>query len=131
VQIPDAMKRKQFLKGINQLCEEGAVQLFRQPNIGIEAPIVGTVGALQFEVLEYRLKHEYGVDVEINRLPYQMARWVADKNFDSRRLNAMGTMFVLDEDDLPVILFEESWALRSVEKLFPGLELLDISPATF
>lgn len=131
VQIPDAMKRKQFIKGINQLCEEGAVQLFKQPNIGIEAPIVGAVGALQFEVLEYRLKHEYGVDVEILKLPFQMARWVGDKNFDYRRLNTMGTMFVLDEDDHPVILFEENWALRSVEKLFPDLQLLDISPATF
>jgi peptide chain release factor 3 len=131
VQTPDAMKRKQFIKGINQLCEEGAVQLFKQPNIGIEAPIVGAVGALQFEVLEYRLKHEYGVDVQLIRLPYQMARWVGDKSFDSRKLSAMGTIFVLDEDDLPVILFEEKWALRSVEKLLPGLELLDISPATF
>ncbi|HWR55277.1 MAG TPA: peptide chain release factor 3 [Negativicutes bacterium] len=129
VQTPDAMKRKQFIKGIHQLCEEGAVQLFKQPNIGIEAPIVGAVGALQFEVLEYRLKNEYGVNVEILKLPYQMARWVADKNFDYRRLTTMGTMFVMDEDDQPVILFEESWALRSVEKLFPELALLEISPA--
>lgn len=131
VQTPDAMKRKQFIKGINQLCEEGAVQLFRQPNIGIEAPVVGVVGALQFEVLEYRLKNEYGVDVEIIRLPFQMARWVGDKSFDHRRLTTMGTMFVLDEDDYPVILFEENWALRSVEKLFPDLTLHDISPANF
>lgn len=131
VQTTDAMKRKQFIKGINQLCEEGAVQLFKQPNIGIEAPIVGAVGALQFEVLEYRLKHEYGVDVDILKLPYQMARWVGDKAFDYRRLTTMGTMFVLDEDDHPVILFEENWALRSVEKLFPDLALLEISPAAF
>jgi peptide chain release factor 3 len=131
VQTPDAMKRKQFIKGINQLCEEGAVQLFKQPNIGIEAPIVGAVGALQFDVLEYRLKHEYGVDVDIAKLPYQMARWVGDKKFDYRRLTTMGTMFVLDEDDHPVILLEENWALRSVEKLFPDIELLDISPAAF
>lgn len=131
VQTADAMKRKQFIKGINQLCEEGAVQLFRQPNIGIEAPIVGAVGALQFEVLEYRLKHEYGVDVDIFKLPFQMARWVGDRSFDHRRLTTMGTMFVLDEDDYPVILFEENWAFRSVEKLFPDLVLHDISPADF
>lgn len=131
VQIPDAMKRKQFVKGINQLCEEGAVQLFKQPNIGIEAPIIGAVGALQFEVLEYRLKHEYGVDVEIIKLPYQIARWISDKSFDPRRLSAMGTMFVQDEDDLPVILFEENWAIRSVEKLFPDIKLLDIAPTNF
>ena len=57
----DSMKRKQFLKGIEQLAEEGAIQLYKQPDIGTETYIIGVVGVLQLDVLEYRLKTEYGV----------------------------------------------------------------------
>lgn len=69
IRAKDSMKRKQFLKGMTQLAQEGAVQIYE--NLGsMESYIVGAVGQLQFEVLEYRLKHEYGVDLEMNRLPY-------------------------------------------------------------
>ena len=57
------MKRKQFLKGVNQLSQEGAIQTFKRPNIGREEMIAGVVGVLQMDVLEYRLKSEYGVTI--------------------------------------------------------------------
>ena len=76
VQAKDTMKRKQFVKGITQLTQEGAVQLFRQAGAGMESYIVGTVGNLQFEVLEYRLKNEYGVDIIMQMQPYEVARWL-------------------------------------------------------
>ena len=63
------MKRKQFIKGITQLSEEGAIQVFKEPDIGVEELVIGAVGELQFDVLEHRLKYEYGVDIRMQRLP--------------------------------------------------------------
>ena len=57
------MKRKQFIKGINQIAQEGAIQIFQEFNTGMEEIIVGVVGVLQFEVLTYRLQNEYNVEV--------------------------------------------------------------------
>ena len=59
----DTMKRKQFIKGINQIAQEGAIQIFQEFNTGMEEIIVGVVGVLQFEVLKYRLENEYNVDI--------------------------------------------------------------------
>ncbi len=111
----DSMKRKQFLKGIEQLSEEGAVQLYKQPDIGTETYVMGVVGVLQFEVLEYRLKSEYGVDILRTPLPYRLARWVksdAKPDFDYHDMTLTSTsMLVLDRDDEPVVLFESDWAI--------------------
>ena len=64
----DTMKRKQFVKGVTQIAQEGAIQVFKETHIGMEEIIVGVVGVLQFEVLEYRLKNEYNVDIKMDRL---------------------------------------------------------------
>ena len=61
----DTMKRKQFVKGINQIAQEGAIQIFQEFNTGMEEIIVGVVGVLQFEVLKYRLENEYNVDIRL------------------------------------------------------------------
>lgn len=114
VQPKDSMKRKQFLKGIEQLSQEGAVQLYKQPDIGTETYIMGVVGILQFDVLEYRLKGEYGVEIIRTPLPYRLARWVKSDvpEFDYHDLNLTSTsMLVLDRDDEPVVLFESEWAV--------------------
>ena len=105
----DSMKRKQFLKGMTQLAQEGAVQIFE--NLGsLESYIVGAVGELQFEVLEYRLKHEYGVDLEMNRLPYSVARWVQDNGHDYRNLkNIDSAMIVKDHRQRIVLLIANEW----------------------
>ena len=76
VERVDTMKRKQFEKGIMQIAQEGAIQIFHEPFTGVEEVIVGVVGVLQFEVLEYRLKTEYGVDVRRRAMPYELVRWV-------------------------------------------------------
>ena len=76
INIANALKRKQFIKGIQELQEEGAIHVFRDLNVGVEAPIIGVVGQLQFEVLEYRLREEYGVQVDIQHLPFEIVRWV-------------------------------------------------------
>ena len=114
VEPKDSMKRKQFLKGIEQLSQEGAVQLYKQPNIGTETYVMGVVGILQFDVLEYRLKSEYNVDIVRTGLPYRLARWAKSdvEGFDAKDLTLTSTsLLVLDRDDEPVVLFESEWAV--------------------
>lgn len=124
----DSMKRKQFLKGINQLSEEGAIQVFKQLDIGIEALVVGAVGALQFEVLEHRLKFEYGVDIKIQHLPFKHARWIAGEGTDPGKLNlTSSTMTAEDKDNRLVLLFENEWSIRWAEERNKELKLVDIA----
>jgi peptide chain release factor 3 len=114
VEPKDSMKRKQFLKGIEQLSQEGAVQLYKQPNIGTETYVMGVVGILQFDVLEYRLKSEYNVDIVRTALPYRLARWAKSdvEGFDPKEMTLTSTsLLVLDRDDEPVVLFESEWAV--------------------
>jgi peptide chain release factor 3 len=128
VMSTDTMKRKQFIKGINQLSEEGAIQVFKQIDIGVEALIIGTVGALQFEVLEYRLKNEYGVDLRIQHLPFKHARWIEGTEIDPRKLTlTSSTMIAEDEDGRYVLLFENEWSIRWAEEKNSSLKLSDIA----
>jgi peptide chain release factor 3 len=127
----DSMKRKQFLKGVDQLSEEGAIQLYKQPDIGTETYIMGVVGILQFEVLEHRLKNEYGVEILRTNLSYRHARWAIQKNpeqpIDLRKITITSTsLLVLDKDDAPVILFESEWGISWALERNPGLLLEDI-----
>lgn len=124
----DSMKRKQFVKGIDQLSEEGAIQVFRQADMGMEALVVGAVGALQFEVLEHRLKHEYGVDLRISHLSYKYARWLSDSVENAKKLNlTSSTMIAQDKEGRTVLLFENDWSIRWAEERNKGLELTDIA----
>ncbi len=129
----DSMKRKQFLKGIGQLSEEGAIQVFRQPDIGTETYVVGVVGVLQLEVLEHRLRSEYGVEIRQTRLPYRFARWIGPGPGgglpDWRHLSLSSTtLVVLDREEHPVLLFETEWAIQWALDRNRGLELLEILP---
>lgn len=81
------MKRKQFIKGVTQIAQEGAIQVFKELHIGMEEIIVGVVGVLQFEVLEFRLKSEYNVDIKMDRLPFRYVRWIENDNVDVDKLN--------------------------------------------
>ena len=80
----DTLKRKQFVKGITQIAQEGAIQMFHEPDSGMEEIIVGVVGVLQFEVLEYRLKNEYNVEIRREDLPYQYLRWIENDEEDRK-----------------------------------------------
>ena len=127
VQAKDTMKRKQFVKGIEQLTQEGAIQLFQQAGAGMESYIVGTVGTLQFEVLEYRLKNEYNVDIEMQMQPYEVARWMAWE--DGREVTPASLkgadrgMFVYDRHENPVLLVSNEWALGWITDNNPDLIL--------
>lgn len=124
----DSMKRKQFIKGINQIAEEGAIQVFRQLHIGTEELIIGVVGVLQFEVLEYRLKNEYRVDIQMQQLPYKNIRWVEMEDFDPDKFKTTtDTLIVEDDEENPVLLFQNEWSIQRVEDRNPDAVLKDVS----
>ncbi|EHQ88733.1 peptide chain release factor 3 [Desulfosporosinus youngiae] len=110
INIANALKRKQFIKGIQELQEEGAIHVFRDLHIGVEAPIIGVVGQLQFEVLEYRLREEYGVHVNIQHLPFEIVRWVKkdEKTIKLLTESSMSTV-VVDKDENYAVLLLDEW----------------------
>ena len=120
----DTMKRKQFVKGINQIAQEGAIQMFKEPGTGMEDIIVGVVGVLQFEVLEYRLKNEYNVDIRRIGLPYQYLRWIENEDIDLNRIVGTSDMKkIKDLKDRPLLLFVNSWSVGMVLDRNEGLVL--------
>jgi peptide chain release factor 3 len=125
----DSMKRKQFTKGISQLSEEGAIQTFRRGENALEEFLVGVVGELQFDVLTYRLKSEYGVDLVMERLPYRYVRWVVETRRPVEDLQLTSSSGRgRDAQDQPVLFFENDWSIRLAEEKNPGLTLTDVAP---
>lgn len=119
----DSMKRKQFIKGMTQLAQEGAVQIFEQPH-SMESYIVGAVGLLQFEVLTYRLKNEYNVDIIEHRLPYGVARWM-DGDVDIDTLKGIdNAMVVKDHRGRWVLLIANEWQMGWVIERNPEVTFL-------
>ena len=131
VRPEDSMKRKQFLKGILQLAEEGAIQTFRRTETGREEFIVGVVGVLQFEVLEHRLKTEYGVNMLMDRLPFRYVRWVtkSPKPVEDLKLTSTSGRG-WDSEEREVLLFENEWSIRLAEENNKGLELAETAIRT-
>lgn len=128
VRTIDTMKRKQFIKGISQIAQEGAIQVFKELHIGIEEIIVGVVGVLQFEVLEYRLKHEYGVDIRMDRLSYKYIRWIENTEIDLQKLNLTSdTKKVKDFRDRNLLIFQSDWSISWALEHNKGLILSDIA----
>lgn len=121
----DTMKRKQFLKGVSQIAQEGAIQIFQEFNTGMEEIIVGVVGELQFEVLTYRLENEYNVEVKLEKLPYEYIRWIENKEeVDVAKIQGTSDMKrIKDLKDNPLLLFVNSWSVGMVEDRNPGLVL--------
>ncbi|MDP4147184.1 MAG: peptide chain release factor 3 [Bacillota bacterium] len=127
VRTIDTMKRKQFIKGITEISQEGAIQVFKELHIGIEEIIVGVVGVLQFEVLEYRLKHEYNVDIKMERLPFRYIRWIENTDIDVDSLNITSdTRRVKDLKDRSLLIFQSDWAISWALEHNKGLVLSDI-----
>lgn len=121
----DTMKRKQFLKGVSQIAQEGAIQIFQEFNTGMEEIIVGVVGVLQFEVLEYRLKNEYNVEIKLEPLPYEHIRWIENpEEVDVNRIVGTSDMKkIKDLRDNPLLVFANSWSVNMVLERNEGLKL--------
>jgi len=124
VRLTDSGKRKQLKKGLDQLSEEGAVQLFFDRHRMNREPILGAVGVLQFEVVQHRLKSEYGAPIELDRLPYQHARWM-EGEVDLAKFESRGySTCVLDVEDRPLVLFESEWAMNRAERENPTVKFI-------
>ncbi len=120
----DTMKRKQFESGIRQLAQEGAIQIFHEPNTGLEQVIVGVVGTLQFDVLEYRLLTEYSTEVRRRPLPYEHVRWIADRAVDPTTLYlTRDTKWVQDFKGNNLLLFTAQWSIQWTLEHNEGLVL--------
>jgi peptide chain release factor 3 len=130
VRTKDPLKRKQMEKGLEQLAEEGTIQIFQQLQMAMKDPIVGVVGQLQFEVLQYRMEAEYGANILIDKLPFTHARWViTDKPFDPKAFDWEGNrQTVQDRDGLPLILFRDDWAMQHAMDKHPDLKFQAHAP---
>ena len=122
----DTMKRKQFIKGTEQIAQEGAIQIFKIPEAGLEEVIVGVVGTLQFDVFEYRMKNEYGVDLRMEGLPYEHLRVVAQCPCDPKDLVlCTGAALLEDFKGRLLVAFGGEWSVGFLTKHNPGLEISD------
>ncbi|GMK39439.1 peptide chain release factor 3 [Paenibacillus sp. CCS19] len=125
VTIKNALKQKQYQKGIDQLTEEGTIQVFRTTSF--DDTILGVVGQLQFEVFEYRMRAEYGVEVQLQRMTYQFARWIIDDNIDPSKFR-INSALVKDKKDNYVVLFENEYAMRTAMEKNPTAKFLEMAP---
>ena len=120
----DTMKRKQFIKGISQIAQEGAIQIFQEYNTGMEEIIVGVVGVLQFDVLKYRLNNEYNVEIRLENLPYEHIRWIENQEIDLDKISGTSDMKkIKDLKGRPLLLWVNSWSIGMTLDRNPGLEL--------
>ena len=128
VRQKDTLKRKQFVKGTTQIAQEGAIQIFHEPDSGMEEVIVGVVGVLQLEVFEYRMKNEYNVDLFKEGLPYSYIRWIDNKDIDPKTLKlSSDTKLVKDFSDNYLLLFTSEWNIRWALERNEGLELSEFN----
>jgi peptide chain release factor 3 len=125
VRLDDAMKAKKLRQALQELAEEGVVQLFR-PQDGAQ-PIVGVVGTLQLDVLIARLAGEYGVKIGFEQTPYSLARWVSGEEMALAKFLADNRTAMADDvDGDPVFLSSSAFMLRRTSDLNPGLTFRDI-----
>lgn len=129
VSAKNSLKGKNFQKGVEQLAQEGAIQVYRNEYNEV---ILGAVGVLQFEVFEYRLTNEYNTEIRMENIDFTVARWVKTDNPESlRKYENSRCMLVFDHYDRPVLLFTNQYALRSFQErnedvvLIEALDVID------
>ena len=129
VRLIDSMKRKQFVKGVTQIAQEGAIQIFQEYKGGMEEIIVGVVGVLQFDVLRFRLENEYNVEIRLENLPYEHIRWIENKDeVDVDALTGTSDMKkVIDMKGNPLLLFVNAWSVGMTLDRNEGLVLSEFS----
>ncbi|MGX8702969.1 MAG: peptide chain release factor 3 [bacterium] len=123
----DTMKRKQFTKGIEEIAQEGAIQIFQELHAGMEEVIVGVVGVLQLDVLRFRLEKEYKVEIRMESLPYEFIRWIENPDeVDVENLEGTTDMKkVKDMKGNPLLLFAHEWSVGMTLERNKGLKLAE------
>lgn len=129
IKLKDPLKRKHLQSGLQQLSQEGAIQLFIRPDIGEQDPYLGAVGQLQFEVLLHRLENEYGTKAVLDPAPFRYARWIGGDPAGLAWLRARRDyVLVEDRHGRPVVLAESLWPLQYALRENPGLVLHEVEP---
>jgi peptide chain release factor 3 len=120
VRTSSPAKRKSLHKGLDQLREEGAIQVMWSPNS--TDPILAAVGQLQFDVVKFRLEAEYNADAILVPLPFVAARWLAGTPEELEKVVLYsGTQVVRDSDNLPVMLFQSEWHINAAQEKNPKI----------
>ena len=132
VRPKDTLKRKQFIKGAEQIAQEGAIQIFKIPYTGMEEVIVGVVGTLQFDVFQYRLKNEYNVELIMESLPYEYLRWIDEYDGDPEDIiKGNDVKLVEDYKGNKLLLFGAQWSINWVLDKNKSLKLSEFGGTKF
>ena len=129
MQNPNPSNYKKFRDGLDQLLQEGVIQAFYLKNSVQKVPLLGAVGPLQFEVVQYRLESEYGAESRLEQTNWKVLRWISP-NVESDQLNNIvlpaGAALAIDSFERNVILLTSEWSLNYFIEKFPKVELSDI-----
>jgi peptide chain release factor 3 len=127
---PNPSKFKQFSKGIEQLKEEGAVQIMYSLDEAKRDPILAAVGPLQFEVVQYRMESEYNVETRLEPMAFTLARWIKEgwDAVDTMGSNLYNAEVVKDSQNRPVLLCKNIWSLQQIQDKHPKINFLTIAP---
>ena len=125
VKLVDASRRKSLSKGLDQLAQEGLIQMFSDPYGGSAAPVLGAVGPLQFEVLQFRMQHEYNVELRFTPIDLKVARWPRGKWAPADFQRFSSVKLLKDSEGQAVLLFENQHTMRWIQEQHPGLELAE------
>jgi len=128
VSAVNSLKGKNFQKGVHQLAQEGAIQVYTNEYNEV---ILGAVGVLQFEVFEYRLVNEYNTDIRMEHVDFTVARWVKTTEPDElKKYQNSRCMLVFDHYQRPVLLFTNQYALKSFQERYEDVKLVDALDVT-
>ncbi len=124
VSVRDALRRTKMLEALQHLSEEGAIQIFVDPVVGPQDPVLGAVGELQFEVLKHRLENEYNLEVKMERLPFTVARWPKGKDGQAITQLKGDLRLYKDRLDQSVLLLAQEWDLNWAQRENPDVDFL-------
>ncbi|MDH3628551.1 MAG: peptide chain release factor 3 [Acidobacteriota bacterium] len=125
VHVAETLRRKALTKGLDQLTQEGLVQLFSEPGAGSAAPVLGAVGPLQFEVLKFRMESEYSVELKLQPLKFKVARWLRGDFDPAAFIHSQTAKLLEDREGQPVLLVDNQYSLRWIQDKHEGLEFLE------
>jgi peptide chain release factor 3 len=128
---PNTGKYKQFRQGLDQLLQEGVIQILHLKDAAIKVPLLAAVGPLQFEVVQFRLLSEYGAESRLEAAPWTVMRWLprtmTDEQFEHLQLPS-GSRLAMDSDDNTVILFANDWSAAYFQQTNPKIEIAKLAP---
>ncbi len=130
---PNTAKYKQFRQGLDQLLQEGVIQILHLRDSATKVPLLAAVGPLQFEVVQYRLESEYGAASRLEAAPWTVVRWLpadtTEEELDGLQLPT-GSKLAFDSDQKPVALFANEWSTNYFSQTNPKTTLSNLPPGS-